>query len=101
MIKRLVDTQSAIWTDLSRNLSPEDLAFIKSTPADGWITQDQGTSTILVAALDPKLADADGVDHAFLSDCQVSSVESFANDKEQAERLWRLSETLTGGNPRL
>lgn len=91
---------TAIWTDLSRDLTPEDLKLIEGT-ANDWITQDQGTSTILVAALDPKLAKADGASQVFMADCQVESVEKFANDPEIAERLWQLSEQLTSEKGKL
>ena len=84
---------TAIWTDLSRNLAPDDLKFIEGTAPGEWLTQDQGTSTILVAALDPKLADGTPV---FMSDCQFKEAEKFATDELIAERLWQLSEKLTG-----
>lgn len=91
---------TAIWTDLSRNLTPEDLKIIEGTATD-WVTQDQGTSTILVAALDPKLAQADDARQVFMADCQVEIVENFASDLNIAERLWQLSEKLTGETARL
>ena len=71
-------------------------------------TMSQGTSTTLVAALDPKLKgkkgpnfirfptnigkDSSGV---YLADCQLSSVLDFAKDDTYAEKLWKLSEALT------
>ncbi|GAB7354613.1 hypothetical protein MBLNU459_g5051t1 [Dothideomycetes sp. NU459] len=45
----------SIHTDLSRNLSPKDAATIEKTGAH-WINHDQGTSAIMVAALDPALS---------------------------------------------
>lgn len=74
--------------------------MIEGTATD-WVTQDQGTSTILVAALDAQLARADGVSQVFMADCQLSSVEKFANDAGIAERLWQLSERLVGESSKL
>lgn len=85
---------------MSRNLTPEDLNVIEGTATD-WITQDQGTSTILIAALDPQLANADGSNQVFMTDCQIDNVEKFANDADIAERLWQLSEELTGRSAKL
>lgn len=89
------NTSTAIWTDLSRNLSPEDFKVIEGTAQD-WLTQDQGISTILVAALDPKLAQIEDACRVFMADCQIDNVESFANNADIAERLWQLSERLIG-----
>lgn len=83
----------AIWTDLSRNLTPEDLKIIEGT-ATSWYDLDQGIATILVAALDPKLSDANA--EVFLSDCKFEDVADSAKNRQIAERLWKLSETLTG-----
>jgi len=64
-----------------------------------WKDQDQGIATILVAALDPKLAEAD--DRVLLSDCQLEDVAAYAKEPANAERLWQLSELLTGENARV
>lgn len=85
-------SSSAIKTDLSRNLSSEDVKVIDS--AEGWINHDQGTATILVGALDPKLADAD-MARVYLSDCQLADSAEHAGGIETAEWLWSLSEQLT------
>ncbi|KXT04569.1 hypothetical protein AC578_8670 [Pseudocercospora eumusae] len=86
-----------INTDLSRNLTPEDWAWIETTAKNGlWKTHDQGIATTLVAALDPALAGPH--DKIFLSDCQFEDVENRATDVEIAERLWQLSESLAGGD---
>lgn len=64
-----------------------------------WFTLDQGIATILVAALDPKLAEAKtGV---FLSDCKFEDIEETAKDPKIAERLWKLSESLTKGSAKI
>ena len=54
---------------------------------------DQGASTTMVAAFDPKPKPEDGM---FLSDCQLISPTAYAVDEKSAERLWRLSQDLTG-----
>ena len=88
----MLTTVSAIWTDLSRNLSPEDLKIIEGT-STSWVTHDQGTASILVAALDPQLSNAD--DSILLNDCHFTDVADTAKSPETAERLWKLSESLT------
>ena len=52
---------------------------------------DQGSSTVMVAALDPKLSPEDGI---FLEDCQISTAPEWATSKEKAEKLWKLSEEI-------
>ena len=64
---------------------------LKAFPAMKSI--DQGASTTLVAAFDPKLNPGDGV---FLSDCQMFKPADWALDSNSAEKLWKLSEQLTG-----
>jgi len=54
---------------------------------------DQGASTTMVAAFDPKCKPEDGM---FLSDCQLVSPSAWAMDERSAQRLWLLSQDLTG-----
>jgi NAD(P)-dependent dehydrogenase (short-subunit alcohol dehydrogenase family) len=82
----------SIWTELSRNLTPEDLKIIEGTSTQ-WINQDQGTATILVAAFDPHLARTD--DQVLLAECQLIDAAPFAKDPAIADKLWKLSEQLT------
>ncbi len=77
---------------MSRNLTPEDLEIIEGTATE-WINADQGTSTILVAAFDPKLSAPHG--HVLLSDCHLVEAAATAKDPHIADRLWELSERLT------
>lgn len=57
-------------------------------------TIDQGASTYIVAAFDPKLEHAAGV---YLADCQqVPVAKPWATNPQQAEKLWELSEQLVG-----
>ena len=70
------------------------------TPGDGG--SGAGSSSSLVAALDPKLAvgvgeEKDGkVVGAYLIDCQVAEAGPRASKKGEAERLWGVSEGLVG-----
>lgn len=59
---------------------------------------DQGSSTTLVAALDPGLKPEAGV---YLADCQVAEAPEWATDKAKAEKLWKLSEELVGEKVKL
>lgn len=59
---------------------------------------DQGTTTHVFAAFDNGIAEYNG---AFFSDCHVADpsqeeVYSWATNKTDAERLWKLSEKLVG-----
>jgi len=56
-------------------------------------TQSQGTATVLIAALSP---DVDELSGSYLEDCVVTMPYEYASDKDNAERLWQLSEELVG-----
>ncbi|KAJ9650771.1 hypothetical protein H2198_009926 [Neophaeococcomyces mojaviensis] len=90
-----------IKSELGRNTDPEWLAkAIKSREEMGlmhWKSLNQGASTTLVAACDPKLGlpDSDGRGQ-FLSDAQIAPAPKWAVDKEAAEKLWKVSEELAG-----
>ncbi|PNS21009.1 hypothetical protein CAC42_3346 [Sphaceloma murrayae] len=83
----------SIETDLSRELDQGQRAMIKAT-SKNWVTLDQGTATILVAALDPALDEKKG--SIYLSDCQLSDAAGHSIDPGAAKRLWELSEKLSG-----
>ncbi|KAJ9316416.1 hypothetical protein DTO271D3_3221 [Paecilomyces variotii] len=53
----------------------------------------QGASTILVAALDPSIQSQSG---AYLDDCQIGTAAEYAQNKENSEKLWKLSEEIVG-----
>jgi NAD(P)-dependent dehydrogenase (short-subunit alcohol dehydrogenase family) len=73
---------------LDENLKPRDTEHTK------WKTLEQGAATSVVAAFDPSIKDQSG---AYLSDGNVdATVEGFATDNGNAEKLWKLSEQLTG-----
>jgi len=90
-----------VQSELSRNTDPEWLkAVVKKREELGlmfWKTQGQGASTTLVAATDPKLTlpGADGAGY-YLSDCQIANGPAWATDEASAEKLWQISEQLTG-----
>lgn len=54
-------------------------------------TLGQGTSTLLVAALDPRLDSQSG---SYLEDCTVHPIRDYAASLDNAQRLWTLSEQL-------
>ncbi|CAK7222843.1 hypothetical protein SBRCBS47491_005000 [Sporothrix bragantina] len=89
-----------IETELSRSLDQEGQETIaKTAPAGLWKTQDQGAATTLVAALDPKLNEADvagGATIGYLSDCQLRDdmVAAHAKGEDTAKRLWTETEKL-------
>ncbi|KIW90354.1 uncharacterized protein Z519_08999 [Cladophialophora bantiana CBS 173.52] len=89
-----------IQTELSRYTDPAMLdTMLDAAKKHGlvWKTQQQGSSTTLVAAVDDKLSvpgdDGHGV---FLSDCQFKAAPAYAVKKEFATELWEVSEGLTG-----
>ncbi|KAK4120464.1 NAD(P)-binding protein [Parathielavia appendiculata] len=81
-----------IETDLSRDQDDELTAqFYHVAPY--WKTPNEGSSTTLVAALDPALNDVKAL---YLSDCQFAEPFPHASDAVAADRLWKLSEELVG-----
>ncbi|KAL7629812.1 hypothetical protein AAE478_001335 [Parahypoxylon ruwenzoriense] len=71
----------------------EEMADAIAKTSKYWKTPDEGASTTLVAALDPKLNEGGGL---YLADCQFFPTAEFAQDPEIAQRLWHLSEDLIG-----
>jgi NAD(P)-dependent dehydrogenase (short-subunit alcohol dehydrogenase family) len=90
-----------IKTELARHTDPDWLQrVIKKREEAGimhWKTPAQGASTTLVAACDPKLSlPEDDGNGQFLGNAQIAKAPGFAVDKECAEKLWQVSEELTG-----
>ncbi|KAH8598930.1 hypothetical protein B0O99DRAFT_650173 [Bisporella sp. PMI_857] len=92
-----------IKTELGRNISEEGLANIQEMSQNGMFTYKTlgaGSSTSLVAALDPKLSVGEAKNGkenygSFLVDCQISDkANPGAESSEEAEKLWKLSEEL-------
>ena len=103
----------AIMTDLGRHTPPENLKQFGMldeagkpviNPEKGLKTPEQGAATTLWAATEPRLLERGGV---YCEDCDVAravpgdapsgpGVRPWACDPAAAERLWRLSEELTG-----
>jgi NAD(P)-dependent dehydrogenase (short-subunit alcohol dehydrogenase family) len=88
-----------IRTELHRTT---DLAWLEKTEewrekmGVEWKTLEQGASTSLVAALDPKLGKPNSDGHGqFLNDCQISDMPPrYALDKAEAKKLWDFSEAM-------
>lgn len=90
-----------VQTELSRNTDREWLdRMVKRRAENGmlfWKTTQQGASTTMVAACDPKLTlpESDGKGQ-YLNDCQIAPAPGWAVDKAAAGKLWSMSEELTG-----
>ena len=89
-------------TNLGDHVTPSDFAAIndiaiKNTGKPFEMNPpksiQRGVSTCLRALLDP---DLEGDSGAYLEDCQVKDVYEYAKDKGNEERMWELSERLTG-----
>lgn len=74
---------------LDRDLKPIDSEGLK------WKTIEQGASTSVVAAFDPRIEERNGF---YLNDCKIDdeAVKPYAVDNANAEKLWKLSEILVG-----
>lgn len=85
----------SIATELQRHMNPlylQEVYETHSRSGRGRKTVEQGSSTTLVAALDPALK-ADG-ERIYLVDCQLADVAGWAVDSGAAETLWQLSESI-------
>ena len=87
----------SIDTELARHVEPRLLAEMHTIREHAGLqskTLEQGSSTTLVAALDPALK-VDGT-NVYLSDCQIEEASPWAVDSVAADKLWKLSESLVG-----
>ncbi|QCO18363.1 SDR family NAD(P)-dependent oxidoreductase (plasmid) [Azospirillum brasilense] len=103
-----------ILTELSRHLSASEIAGFDALdaegrpridPSRGMKTVTQGAATSVWCATSPRL---DGLGGLYCEDCDVAQVHSaatgrrgvhpWAADDALAERLWSVSETLTGAS---
>ncbi|KAI9762296.1 MAG: hypothetical protein M4579_000444 [Chaenotheca gracillima] len=83
-----------INTDLSRNMSSELYdGLMNIMDPNSFKTHDQGVSTTIVAAFDPKLDEKSG---PYFDDCQVGQPNPWATNAKSAEKLWTLSEEIVG-----
>lgn len=95
-----------ILTDLGRHLSEADLQALSERSPGGaglvFKSVEQGAATSVWAATSDDLTGHGGL---YLENCQIgepatagsdSGVESYALDRDQADRLWRISEDLVG-----
>lgn len=106
-INALAVHPGGIMTNLGRHLSEEQAQALAervaaSDPDFEWKTPEQGAATQVWAATAPQLAGRGGL---YCEDCHVARVDDtstaggvrrYALDKEQAERLWTMSEKMTG-----
>ncbi|KAI1263347.1 NAD(P)-binding protein [Xylariaceae sp. FL1019] len=90
-------------TELSRNFPAENAAVIEESLKSGAVptkSMGAGSSTSLVAALDPKLGVAEAKNGqenygAYMADCQINeAAHPRAVSSSEAEKLWKLSEDL-------
>jgi NAD(P)-dependent dehydrogenase (short-subunit alcohol dehydrogenase family) len=101
-----------ILTDLARHLSDDEIAGFDAfdsegrpriDPSRGMKTVQQGAATSVWCATSPLL---NGIGGVYCEDCEVAVVQTgetgrrgvnpWAADSELAERLWRISEQMTG-----
>lgn len=96
-----------ISTDLARYFPAETLEALAGMRSDkifSYKSFGAGSSTAMVAALDPKLAIGVGETHnesenwgSFMADCQIAgNAKPQAVSSEEAKRLWSVSEKLVG-----
>lgn len=83
-------------TELSRTMDKEKLEELYAKFAHLFINTDQGTSTMLVAALDDRMKAAPDGKGIYLADAQVTDAPLYAQDPAIAEKLWALDEKLVG-----
>lgn len=88
-----------VHIDVEKDLKDIEAVALRETGRE-WVwepprakTKSQGSSTTLVAALDP---DVSARSPAFLSNCQIRDPYDYALDPENVEKLWKLSEELVG-----
>jgi NAD(P)-dependent dehydrogenase (short-subunit alcohol dehydrogenase family) len=81
-----------IMTGLSRDLDETMIQAMKAA-VKFWKDLDQGSATMLVAALDPAL---NATDKTYLEDCQLAEPAPHATGMDKATRLWALAEDMIG-----
>ncbi|KUJ12214.1 NAD(P)-binding protein [Mollisia scopiformis] len=96
-ISSFVVHPGAIYTNLGAHVEMSEWATVgkmfndRGYPSVG-INKNlaQGTSCILVAALDPS------IESNYLSDCAIEETPDYAHNTELAQKLWALSEEIVG-----
>ena len=86
-----------VRTELDRYMPAWQKALVVPARAVASKSPVQGAQTTLYCALEPSLADKTG---RYYADCVEKTPSSRARRKEDAERLWQLSEELVGLNSR-
>ena len=88
----------AINSELGRHIADEKMSMVmekfkRMAPNMTFKDLDQGCSTTLVAALDPKVTP----EEVFFADCQIADwAPKWSTDSEKANQLWALSEQIVG-----
>ncbi len=95
-----------IMTELGRHMSPQDWEDLQASVPEGQEmtlkSVEQGAATSVWAATSPDLEGRGGM---YLEDCQIAGpgvpggrggVQAYAQDPDEARRLWTLSEELVG-----
>ena len=83
----------SVETNISRDQNDAFKAAIRQV-AKYWGTIDDGSSTSIVAGFDPALDQDPG--NIWLAACQFAQAQGYATDPALADKLWKLSEDLTG-----
>ena len=84
-----------VWTELGRNRIPNyAIKLLFTIPAFFFLrTPEQGAQTIIHMATNPGLK---GVTGKYFGECQIESLNPNAEDDHMSEKLWDISEKLTG-----
>ncbi|KAK6526438.1 hypothetical protein TWF694_005024 [Orbilia ellipsospora] len=87
----------AIDSNLSRHLGEQGRTVIDEFAKFMYFKSlDEGSSTTLVAALDPKLNAWEKATGYYLADCQFLEPNPWAVDEGSAKKLWELTEKIVG-----
>jgi NAD(P)-dependent dehydrogenase (short-subunit alcohol dehydrogenase family) len=96
----IMETNLARYMKLGPGEDPWALLFqvaVRNTGKEFTVSEaktlSQGAASLLVAALDPAFAEKSG---CYIEDCQVYQTYDYALDKDNAMKLWSLSEELVG-----
>ncbi|PVH69721.1 NAD(P)-binding protein [Cadophora sp. DSE1049] len=82
-----------VYTNLGRHLTPEDLEMLSSVTI---ITKEQAVATYIVAGFDPELETHNGAFMEFCKPVPTKEECAWARGKENADKLWALSEKMVG-----
>lgn len=95
-IKSLAVHAGIIDINLTRYQDTKEIAAMRASVKVQLKTRNQGASTTLVAALDPKSQRECTADQVYLLGCQFTPVLSTAAGLQVAKALWQLGNKLVG-----